>query len=945
MTLVDINRGGENSSSPDLIQTLRNISLKACAIAAVIGCVVILGWIFNLTPLKSVVPIWVTMKANTAFGFIFGGGALWLWHRYPEDPPKRQWAQWLSMIVVLIGLLTLLEYSQGWNLGIDQLIFKEGAVGTSNPGRMAPNSALNFLFVGAALLFFIGPYVNYQAAQILAIASFLAAWLGILGYLYGAQSLYGIGSYTQMPLDTAITFIFISMSILFANPAKGYLSVITSQNAGGIISRRLAPLAIGVPPLLGWLIVQGYRAKAYDAEVQTLLLVVLHMIVFGWLIWWNARSLSHMDLQRLRAEDELRELNAELEARVIQRTAELEEKSAQLVHSELVCYQKSSILQLVLSRMGDGVVVLDQHGEYLLCNQAAKDIMGMDLTETPVNQWAEKYNLFLPDTVTPFPREDLPLVRSLQGQIVNHVEIFIRHPQKPEGGWIKANARPLKDENETLQGAVVLFYDITAAKQAEAKRQQLTQEQKQLLFALENRNKVLDDAAIVSETDRKGQITFTNDKFCQISGYTREELMGKDHRIVNSGHHPKSFFLEMWKTISSGQIWKGEIKNKAKNGSYYWVETNISPIFDSQGNLVKYIAIRIDITERKNAEARLEQLAAERKAETDKLTKQVLTMLNEIKGAARGDLTVKAKVTNDSLGTIADSFNFLISSLRQVVNSIQEVAGQVKNASGESIAKTNELAAQARNQSQQIEMTLQQIKRMVDSIKDVSNVAGRAEKVAEQSAKTAEFGGVAVDKTVQGINELRHTIADTAKMIKRLGESSQQIGKIVTSISQIASQTNLLALNATIEAARAGEQGQGFAVVAEEVRKLAERSASATEEIAEIVSTIQEEISRVMSAMESGTQEVVEGTNLAAEAKNNLVAIIEVSREMNSLVQNITSAAKKQAGSVEEIANNVKQVSEISITTAKNAEDVTASLDGLAVAVSKLQNSVSNFRS
>jgi PAS domain S-box-containing protein len=575
------------------------------------------------------------------------------------------------------------------------------------------------------------------------------------------------------------------------------MTVMSSENAGGMMIRRLVPWAIGLPPLLGWLMFQGYRSHLFNVEVETALLVVVNILVLGGLIWWNGRSLNDIDRQRVRAEEELSQLKAELEAK------------------------------------GDRISELEQ----------------------------------------------------------------------------------------------------------------LTEEQQQLLFGLENRNKVLDDAAIVSETDKKGLITFANDQFCQIAGYSREELMGKDHRIVNSGHHPRSFFIEMWKTISSGQVWKGEIKNKAKNGNYYWVETTISPIFDPEGNLVKYIAIRIDITERKDAEARLEQLAAERKAETDKLTQQVLTMLSEIKGAARGDLTVKAQVTNDSLGALADSFNFLISSLRKVVNSIQEVAGQVNNATGESISKTNELADHARNQSQQIERTLQQIQRMVDSIKDVSNVAGRAEKVAEDAAQTAEFGGVAVDKTVQGINELRHTIADTSKMMKRLGESSQQIGKIVTSISQIASQTNLLALNATIEAARAGEQGQGFAVVAEEVRKLAERSASATEEIAEIVSTIQEEISRVMSAMESGTQEVVEGTNLAAEAKNNLVAIIEVSQEMNALVQNITSAAKKQAVGIEEIANNVKQVSEISTTTAQNAEDVTASLNGLGVSVSKLQNSVSNFRS
>jgi twitching motility protein PilJ len=473
---------------------------------------------------------------------------------------------------------------------------------------------------------------------------------------------------------------------------------------------------------------------------------------------------------------------------------------------------------------------------------------------------------------------------------------------------------------------------------------QMASQLQQVITNLQNQQKALDLSAIVSLTDRAGAITYINDKFCEISGYSHEELIGQNHRIVNSGHHPKEFFLEMWKTIATGQVWKGEIKNKRKNGDYYWVDSLLMPLFDTDSRICGYIGIRFDITERKKAEQRLENLAEERKAEADSLTQQVVKMLSEIKGAAKGDLTVKAEVTNDMLGAVADSFNFLLSSLRKVVNNIQDVAIQVNSATGISISNTQELAQQAKVQADQIEGALQQMERMLNTIKDVSDVAKRAEQVAKQAAATAEVGGQAVDRTVEGIHELRQTIAETSKMMKRLGEGSQQIGKIVTSISQIASQTNLLALNATIEAARAGEQGQGFAVVAEEVRKLAERSASATEEISEIVGTIQDEISRVMNAMESGTQQVVGGTQLAAEAKTNLNAIIEVSREMNGLIQNITRAAQKQAVSAEEISGTVKQASEISINTVRKATEVTTSLDGLAVTVGKLQSSVTNFR-
>lgn len=326
------------------------------------------------------------------------------------------------------------------------------------------------------------------------------------------------------------------------------------------------------------------------------------------------------------------------------------------------------------------------------------------------------------------------------------------------------------------------------------------------------------------------------------------------------------------------------------------------------------------------------------------LQMQLVELLSDVENVADGDLTVRANVTEGAIGTVADFFNSIVESLRQVVTQVKDSATQVNQSVGESGSEIRQLAAESLRQSDEITSAVSSIERMTQSIQAVATSARQAAEVSQTAADTAAASGVAMDRTVENILTLRETIGETAKKVKRLGESSQQISKVVYLINQIAMQTNLLAINAGIEAARAGEQGQGFAVVAEEVGELAARSASATQEIEQIVETIQRETSEVVQAMELGTAQVVEGTHLVEDAKLNLGQIVTVSREIDELVKSISVATVSQADTSSSITELMQKLSAIAQRTSASSTEVSDSLKATMGVTEQLQASVGTFK-
>ena len=336
--------------------------------------------------------------------------------------------------------------------------------------------------------------------------------------------------------------------------------------------------------------------------------------------------------------------------------------------------------------------------------------------------------------------------------------------------------------------------------------------------------------------------------------------------------------------------------------------------------------------------------AVESDGENKRNQEAILRLLNEMGNLADGDLTVQASVTEDVTGAIADSINFTIEELRTLVKGINSATDQVAKATQDAQAISNRLYEASQRQNKEIQQASSSVLQMAQSINEVSQSAVQSARVAQQSLTAAEKGGQAVQNQISGMNEIRTQIQDTSKRIKRLGESSLEIGEIVELISDITEQTNVLALNAAIQAASAGEAGRGFTVVAEEVQRLAERSGEATKQIEAIVKTIQADTQDAVAAMEKSTVGVVEGTKLSDAAGQALEEIRKVSRELAELIGSISAQTQKQSASVSDVTRGMQGILKITEETTEGTKQTNVSIGQLTKLAAELRSSVAGFK-
>jgi PAS domain S-box-containing protein len=545
---------------------------SACGIASaaglavmVIGALVLFGWALGNETIKSVVPGWAVMKPNTALAFVLAGGALCLLRGKGQGTAKRAAASVGAIMVVVIGLLTLAEYLSHFECGIDEWLFRETpAENLWFPGRMAPASALNFVMLGTALLLLDRGRVQWVLA--LALAAGLTASLALAGYLYGVEFLYGLGGTTEMAFHTALAFLLLAVGVAVACVDEGLMAMLRSNNAAGVLVRRMLPAAFFVPIILGWLRLLGQRAGLFGTEFGTELLVVTVVFIFVVFIWWSTRTVIQLDAGRARAEEELRASEARF--------------------------------RLLVSGVKDyGIFALDRDGRVATWNAGAERISGYLAGEII----GRHFSCFYPPEIieSGLPQRELETAAK-EGRFE---EEGIRLRKDGSRFWANVVITPLWDSSGSLSGFSKVVRDITERKTAEAMLEHERHLFRSLMDTLPDRIYFKDRESRFLHNNRAHLRRFGLKDPAQAAGKSDFDFFPREH-----AEHARE--VEQM-VMASGKLSEREERIEWPDGRVEWALVTKMPLRDPHGEIIGTFGVSRDITAQRNAEDALKRTLAE----------------------------------------------------------------------------------------------------------------------------------------------------------------------------------------------------------------------------------------------------------------------------------------------------------------------------------------------
>lgn len=589
-----------------VINSVQSCSKIAGMAVTVIGCAVFLGWMFDVASLKSLLPGLVSMKPYAALNFILAGISLWLVGQNQQKKKQISLAIKVSKIfaggVIIISFLTVFQYGLNVDLGIDRLLFREslGEIADAAGGRMAPNTAFAFLLDGSALWLLNRPGINNRAIQFLSVGAFLVAFAGFLGYLYGNAYFYSAGSQTAMAIHTSVGLILLSLGILFVRPELGFVGLITSDCAGGMMARKLFPAAILLPSFLGWLVLGGYRLNTYTAEMGISLFAVIIMAVFGVLIWGTARSLAKTDRRRKQVEKDLLQAKLELEDRVLQRTALLQKVNERLqseigerIAAEEAVQKSLNLLQAVLESTPEPIFVKDLNGRYVICNEAWAVIIGKG-----------KEEIIGQDDRQLFPPQIAELIMETDQKILNNGKPMVLEETVPyQGEWrtYLSTKNIYCDLDGNIGGLVGIASDITERKRSEEALKLREERYRSLVIAT---------SQMVWMTDAQGMMVEDVPSWRAYTGQSIEDC--RDWGWIDAIHPEDRVRTALhWnRAVETKSIYEVEHRVRGADGKYrhFWVRG--VPVLAVNGTIQEWIGTNTDITERVNAESILRESEA-----------------------------------------------------------------------------------------------------------------------------------------------------------------------------------------------------------------------------------------------------------------------------------------------------------------------------------------------